>query len=585
MQENFGAISARSVLAWAGPLNYRLGRYIAAAGEIFDCRRDGASIVAFCQEISPPPWRVQAKLHGGDVEAASCTCAGGASGRCPHVVAVLLAFQSDPGRFEATNTRDFALESQSKSELIEIIHRLLSLRPSPQDRLQTYPASVAQENGPTDLPTLRRYASYAFMVRDCEYETAIRVADDLERSLKTGNDSLADGGYQKAHIIFLAVVLAILDYSEVVTVLVNQDDGELLAVLKHAIASLADGLIGHESDAATRKKALGTLFDAHMEDLNYGGSMFSGKAGEMIVEHATEVERASLVAWIRGGMPTGQTWPDHVRRQLRGRFLLEVGQRDLDEESALQICRECGLVAELTDRLLPSGRFEDALDEIGSVWESDLPEIGEAFRRHGYADIILPWLDERFKTRRDRKLAEWLKRMHLDRAEYGAALPMAEFLFEGDPGVAEYLEFRDLAVKAGKWDRNRPRALIKFMSAADVDLLADVYFEAGEFESSVELAAHWDVGDWYLERLNQVVEEFAESNPGQSAANFRRLAEICIERRGRKNYQKACKLLIRARDLMLRMKLDSDWQEFIAELRQRNDFLPALRDELARFGI
>ena len=45
--------------------------------------------------------------------------------------------------------------------------------------------------------------------------------------------------------------------------------------------------------------------------------------------------------------------------------------------------------------MLSSGRFEDALDEIGSVWESDLPEIGEAFRRHGYADIILPWLDER----------------------------------------------------------------------------------------------------------------------------------------------------------------------------------------------
>ena len=40
-----------------------------------------------------------------------------------------------------------------------------------------------------------------------------------------------------------------------------------------------------------------------------------------------------------------------------------------------------------------------------------------------------------------------------------------------------------------------------------VDLLADVYFEAGEFESSIELAAHWDVGDWYLDRLNQAVED------------------------------------------------------------------------------
>ena len=258
---------------------------------------------------------------------------------------------------------------------------------------------------------------------------------------------------------------------------------------------------------------------------------------------------------------------------------------DLDEEAALQICRESGLAAELADRLLPVGRLDEAISEIEYAPGSDLPEIGEVFRRHGYADLILPWLDRLFDSHPYRELAEWLKRQHLDRGEFRQALPAAEFLFEQDPEVVGYLELRNLAVKAGQWDRECTRRLIACMRPPDVDLLAGVYMEAGEIEPATEIAEFNDLGGYYLDPLIRAVEEFAESIPRAATAHLHHLSEVLIRRRGRGRYKQACKLLVRVRDLLRRSGRDSDWQRLIEELRQGNESLPALQDELNRFGL
>ena len=65
-----------------------------------------------------------------------------------------------------------------------------------------------------DLPTLRLYASSAFMIWDCDYGTAVRVARELERSLERGDGHLAQREYRHAIMAHSAVALAILDYSE-----------------------------------------------------------------------------------------------------------------------------------------------------------------------------------------------------------------------------------------------------------------------------------------------------------------------------------------------------------------------------------
>ena len=585
MQLEYAVASKRAILAWCGPLNHRLGRFIVSSGDLFDLRRRGSTIEGSCREIANPPWKATAQIHGGNIREAACTCALGETGQCPHVAAILLACEADPARFIAARPPNFPLESRSKSELIEIINQMrvrssgLEVQPGldPGDRFWA-------DDG-LDLPTLRLYASSAFMIWECDYETAVRVARELERSLERGDGHLAQREYRHAIMAHSAVALAILDYSEVVTVLVDQDDGELRAALAHAISGLAAAIAGADAETPIRKFALRTLFNAHMEDVNYGGCMFGEKAGALLAEHASTAERALLTSWIRAGMPPDSTWPDHVRRQLRGRYLLQLGRQDLDEEATLEICRESGLAAELADRLLSAGRLDAALAGLELAWGSELPGIGEVFRRHGFTDLILPFLDQQFESQPSRDLAGWLKRTHLERGEDRQALPAAEYLFEREPEVMEYLEFRDLAVKAGAWGRELRRRLIGSMSSADVDLIAGLYMEGGEIEPAIEIAEFQDLGTWNLEPLIRAAEAIADSNPGAAAAHFHHLAEICIRRRGRQRYQQACRLLIRTRVLLRDSDRAADWQRLIDDLRQRNDSLPALQDELNRFGL
>ena len=251
------AASERAILAQAGPLNHRLARFIVSSGDLFDLRRHGAVIEGSCREISDPPWRANAEIRSGKIRSASCSCAHGETGRCPHVAAILLAYETNPERFLASHAQNASLESLSKSELIEII-RQMRLQAAGSEHQAGLEAGYRHQGN--DLPTLRRHTSIAFMVRDHGYETAVRIAADLERSLRRGDGHLAQRDFRNAIVAHAAVALAILDYSEVVAVMVDHDDGELRAALGHAITGLASGLAGAEPENQQRSWPWGRCY-------------------------------------------------------------------------------------------------------------------------------------------------------------------------------------------------------------------------------------------------------------------------------------------------------------------------------------
>ncbi len=585
MPDDLPTVSERAILSWAGPLDFRLGRVISSDGQILHQKRSANVIEALCREISPRPYRVRVVLSGNDIESASCTCSIGETGHCPHVAATLIAYSKDPERFGVAVGLDAALERRSKSELIELINRLLALRPGLEDFPETFLATRHPDQGLLDPATCRRYASFAFQVRHCDYDSAIVAADDLERSLEQGDEYLALEDFRSALIVYSAIAAGILDCSEIVTVLVDCDNGELAAALNHCITGLAKGLAGAAGDAAIRNKALRTLLELHLHDVIYSDSLFAGKSGALIKEHASGIEKALLTAWIRADMPVGLTWPDHIDRQLRGRFLLELAQGELDEDACLQICRESGLAIELADRLLQMGRLDDALDAIGMAWGPELPELGELFDRHGKAHSIEPSLHECFESSRDSNLAEWLKTHYIGYRKYSRALPIAEFLFERDPGASGYRELRELALHAGQWENIRLHALHGISTSGQINALANEYIDEGEVEPALELAGHAYLGAHVMKRLIRAVEAVATTSLREAPSYFRCLAEIYIELRGRKNYKQACRQLISMRDLLRRLGRDSDWQGFLAELRRGTRNRPALQDEMLRSGL
>lgn len=63
------------------------------------------------------------------------------------------------------------------------------------------------------------------------------------------------------------------------------------------------------------------------------------------------------------------------------------------------------------------------------------------------------------------------------------------------------------------------------------------------------------------------------------------MAETLTNARGRNNYQSACTHLLKAGEICLRLDRESEWANFIVQLRKRHRRLPVLMEELDKAGL
>ena len=585
MADGLTGISDRAIMAWAGPMSYRLGRAIVSNGQVLHRTCLGDMISARCVEVAPPAQEARVRLSGGKIAEANCTCAVGEKGNCAHVVAVLLAFAKDPAGFAGSDGQSGGLERRSKSELIELINQLMASQPDSETHPDPVLAARLRIEDMRDPNAYRRYVAHAFQTHEFDYWGAIRVASELEDLLAEGERFLEQEDFGPAVFVFRAIATTILDYSETVVNLIDHDNGELASALQHCIHGVARSISGAAGDPEIRYEGLYSLLEVHLFDVNYAGDLFSGKAGALIIEHATGAEKALVASWLRANLPTGQSGYHHLHRQMRGRFLLELMDRELDENSILEICRECGLVAEAADRLLRANRLEEALSELAMAWDLDLAQIAEVFERHGHAGDVEPLLTEQFEHFQYYKLAEWLSRRHLGRGDRAGALPYLECVFASDPVHDRYRELRNIALDAGQWEDVRSRVAGELIGTRDFFTLVALFLHEGEVVAALELAERSFVGKHCMDRLEEAVSEAAGTHPWTAVDLSRRLAEVFFKRPNRQNYQGACRQLVRMRDLSRQLGLDSEWNEYIAGLRRRYPKRPALHEELSRYGL
>ena len=127
----------------------------------------------------------------------------------------------------------------------------------------------------------------------------------------------------------------------------------------------------------------------------------------------------------------------------------------MDDDSFLEICRECGRLNDLVDRLLMLGRLDEALAEAGRAGDSDLPTLPGIFRQHGCDRRLEPLLGKRIETTRVNGLVEWLKERYAERGELTEALVLAQRLLEQRPGLDRYRNVREHSRQLGGWQALR----------------------------------------------------------------------------------------------------------------------------------
>jgi uncharacterized Zn finger protein len=82
--------------------------------------------------------------------------------------------------------------------------------------------------------------------------------------------------------------------------------------------------------------------------------------------------------------------------------------------------------------------------------------------------------------------------------------------------------------------------------------------------------------------LIRVAQAAESSRPQESIRIYVDAAKRLIQARGRDNYTTAASYLVRVRKLYKRLGEDKTWQALIADIRQQNSSLRALKEELGK---
>ena len=582
MSNTILAATERIISDWVGPRNLQLGRSYCESDAVIDPRRQGNAVKGWCQGSMPQPYRLHVAFGSDGIDEAHCSCPVGGGGRCKHVGALLLAWQERPDVFRVVEELETVLQQRSKSELIVLIKRMLQLEPDLETLLETVLPDENRGSNPVNPEVYLRQVFSAFRLGGDDWIASQRVARDISVTLDSGDRFLALADHAGAGIVYRAVTQGILEHYE----MMPDEGGQLADVVDRCVEGLGNCLAGGGGDAVVRESCLQTLFDIYRFDVDIGGVGLGEAAPDLIMEHATDEEKGAIAGWVRAAMPRGDSWSDGYHRRVYGRFLLDLEMAHLDDDSFLGICRECGLLAELVDRLLTLGKLDDAVTEADLGGDYDLLTLADIFRKHGRARIVEPLLVKRVESGGDNRLAEWLKERYRERGELAEALDLARRLLERRPHLAGYLEVRDLSRDLGVWQESRPQLLDRWSSAGEYGLLTDVYLEEGELDLALRSVNRRRPGSLHgVDQLIRVAQAASETHPQAALDIYRQQADILIEARGRDNYRQACAYLSRVRDLYRRLSQESVWTGFIAGLRESHRRLPALREELSNAGL
>jgi tetratricopeptide (TPR) repeat protein len=572
--------SEDDILKKVGERSFERGRRYFQESAIFNARRQGATLKAYCEGSRPEPYSVRVTFGSEGIGEANCSCPVGEGGYCKHVAALLLTWLHRPEEFREVEELDKALEQRSKAELIALIKQMLLRCPELEVLLETpLPGSKRRGRGVVDPETYRRQAAAAFHYgRDC-WGVEAHIAQELEAIVAIGDGFAAQEDWASAAAVYQAVSAEVLANYE----MFHDEEGRLGSVVQACVEGLGRCLSGVGEE--NREGVLKALFEVYRFDVDFGGAGLGDEVPGIVLKQSTVEERRKVAGWVRAAIPKGGNWSTDWQRRVLGGFLLKL-EGDIDDEKFLDICRETGRLGDLVDRLLTLGRLEEAEAEARKANDYELLQIAGILVGHGHGKVAERLMVERSKTTKDLRILEWLESHYTATNKPAEALSLAQRLFKLQPRLSYYQRIRELAGQLGKWAKLR-QELLQMISGKEWGLLIDIYLDEGEIEVALEVLKHNQaniqaLGASYLIKVARAAEK---PHPREAIKLYQQMAEGLIAARGRENYREACGYLRRIRGLYQRLREGEVWASYIAELRERNRNLPALKDELTVAGL
>lgn len=433
------------------------------------------------------------------------------------------------------------------------------------------------------------------------YSMDTRLLIKLQPLITIGDEYAFDGEWANAQAVYESIALKAVEYCSVA-----EDAFDLSWVLSECCWGLAQCLDSQARlpeharlDAPARLRLLKSLYAQWQLDSGGGDNELATQAADGIARNVTPDERGKVIAWLQGEPePKDGTARDfHHAKRAQFLFLLKI-HSEITNEEKLAAYLERGMYADAADLLLTLGRVDEAMQIARAerldaheltVFAAKMLEMGSdnAAQALRFVEQLQAEAAGCDRTALSEFYLHWLAGIYALHNQPDKALDAEKRLFDAQPDYHHYHRVKDAARLPGNpsnaWTRLRPRLIAALETSRQWHDLAAIYVLEEQARAALDALRAYDKAQaqWRGEQLHARVASVAEADfPDEARVIYQFLAENLIERRGRENYQLAASYLSRAKDLAGRANRLVEWDRYFTALRDNNNRLPALKEEL-----
>ena len=560
-------------------------------GAIMQMVRRDDKIEARCQGSYPEPYRVSATFNDVEIVATSCNCEYDWGGDCKHIVAMLLAYESDPSQFEELATLHESLHARTKDDLIDIIISMINRVPDLQEIVDRPTTSEIVE-GRVTLNTLsyRQELSSVFSIYDHydEYNGYGQYGTSPDAKVYE-IIAVAQRFAQKKDWYSATNIYRVIleEFAEMDIDYYYDEDGELAEAINTTVDKLDTCLAQPQvsADAEERLASLEALFGVVVWDSNYGGIDIGYNAPDVILKHIQQEDIASFRKLIKQARKRGGQWAN----QFYAEFLTHLDVLDeIDPEVILKRLYDEGMDLVLVKRLLDMNRLDEALKVIREdmAYANEWQQALRVLRDKGHKEHAQQLAEERLAQEYNFNLANWLLGTYKIDQKQADVLRWEHRLFQEQPSITSYHPLKATAHALGQWDDLYPELIKHLKTKSEYITLTKVYLEEQEWELAWETQSKVDNNHYWARFLDlEVAKASYHAMPDHAIPVLIRHARESIDLRGRDNYATAAELLSHVLQAYDQNGNIDQWEALINEIRETHKRLPALQDELNKAGL
>jgi uncharacterized Zn finger protein len=247
-------------------------------------------------------------------------------------------------------------------------------------------------------------------------------------------------------------------------------------------------------------------------------------------------------------------------------------------------------------RLLELCRVDEAIQDANQADGWQLVKLADLFVQYGQDTAVERMMYGKAQQERYLSATEWLKNHYLAKNNLAAALEMTQLTFRKRPSLAEYQNLRELATQFGTWKAVRQETLTFLETTHNISTQVAIALDEGNNEWALTLLeaskSHGHEGyQWKYDYARtpagalKTAEHTEEAYPRASIDLYQQHVEHLITKRGRDNYQAACRYLIKIRSLYETLDETQQWINYLTWFRKRQSRLHTLKEEIAVIGL